>query len=133
MKDRLSPLIFSSLDQRSDAVKNASIVAVGNVTQWQQSGHSLPSNSDLHFCAFEQLDQTFIELLSPAVVITPLVSTHFDCADVALRLHAVNYAGSVRALGRDLPRPEIIEREVRALCPALDFAIIELDELVRLS
>ncbi|MEL6643642.1 MAG: hypothetical protein AAFQ79_06880 [Pseudomonadota bacterium] len=108
-------------------------MAVGNVEQWQRAGHTLPASSDLYFCAFEQLDQTFIDLFEPAVVLTPVVSMNFDCADVALRLYDADYPGSVRALGRDLPRPEIVEREIRALCPALDFAILDIDDLLRLS
>ena len=133
MKDRFSPFLLSIADRKSERRQNAPIVAVGNVEEWRRAGHALPANSDLHFCSFDQLDPAFIELFAPPLVLTPLVSTNFDCADVAIRLHETSFTGSVRAIGRDVPRPDMIEREVRALCPALDFAIVGIDDLVRLS
>ena len=111
----------------------AKILAVGDVAQWQTSGNAVPASADLRFCNFVDLELEFLQVVSPEVILTPVVADQFDCADVALRLDTLGYTGSIRALGNGMPKPEMIEREVKALCPTLDFALVEIEAVARLS
>ena len=45
--------------------------------------------------------------------------------DLALELNRLGFSGEYRAISKDLPNPNVIEREVRQLCPHLDFKLIE--------
>lgn len=111
---------------------DSKIVAVGNVEQWRATGNLVPALTQLTFCNFGDLQLPYLETIAPEVVLTPVLADGFDCADVALKLDAFGYTGSVRALGRGIPKPHIVEREVRSLCPTLDFALVEIDSLSRL-
>ena len=83
------------------------------------------------FCEFHHLPRAMDHARRPSLVLSPLLARRFDCVDVAQMLHQIDFAGMMRAVGDDLPDPDIVRREVRALCPRLDFDLINLDRLRR--
>ncbi|MEO0692226.1 MAG: hypothetical protein AAFY90_05045 [Pseudomonadota bacterium] len=132
MKDRYSGLVVP-LGEHGTRTHDSKILAVGDVAQWQTSGNPVPASADLRFCNFVDLEREFLQVVSPEVILTPVVADQFDCADVALRLDTLGYTGSLRALGNGMPKPEMIEREIKSLCPTLDFALVEIEAVARLS
>ncbi|MEL6799257.1 MAG: hypothetical protein AAFO80_05220 [Pseudomonadota bacterium] len=132
MKDRYSGLAMP-VGGHGTSTHEATVLAVGDVAQWQTSGNPVPASADLRFCNFVDLELEFLQLVCPEVILTPVVADQFDCADVALRLDTLGYTGSIRALGNGVPKPEMIEREIKALCPTLDFALVEIEAVARLS
>lgn len=99
-------------------------LAVGDKAEWALEGHVMPQ-AGMAFVAFLDIDEDTLAALSPSVVYSPLLAKTFDCIELALLLSKIGFSGQYRALARDLPKPAVIEREVRQLCPALDFRIIE--------
>lgn len=99
-------------------------LAVGDPQEWRKQGHTLPS-SGLAFVAFHDVTQETLDHLQPSVVFSPLLAKSFDCVDLAILLHGLGYSGEYRALAVGLPKPDLIEREVRQLCSQLNFRIVE--------
>lgn len=99
-------------------------LAVGEPQEWQRQGHSLPKEG-LAFIAFHEVTQVTLDYLSPGIIFSPVLAKSFDCIDLALELNRLGFSGQYRAIAQDLPNPSVIEREVRQLCPHLDFKLIE--------
>lgn len=99
-------------------------LAVGDPLEWQRQGHALPTEG-LAFIGFHEVTDVTLEYLQPAMVFSPVLAKAFDCIDLALTLHKLGFSGAYRALAVGLPKPVVIEREVRQMCPHLDFAIVE--------
>ena len=104
--------------------KAGKIVAVGSIEAWTGQGHQLPEGDDLSFIAFHEIDEATLAVLQPRVIYSPVLAREFDCIDMALRLQEHGFTGIYRAIGDGLPRPDLIEREVRQLCPRLQFEIV---------
>lgn len=81
----------------------------------------------VHFLAIDQLSRDAIELIAPDVVLSPLVSSGFDCLDIAERLDRVGFVGRYRIVVDQLPRPDLIRREIKSAFPALDCDVLMLD------
>ncbi|MGR3511680.1 MAG: hypothetical protein ACU0GG_02865 [Paracoccaceae bacterium] len=99
-------------------------LAVGEPQEWQQQGHPLPT-SGLAFVALHEVTQATLDDLQPSVVFSPLLAKNFDCIDLAVLLNGLGYSGEYRAVAVGIPKPDLIEREVRQLCPQLKFSIVE--------
>jgi hypothetical protein len=81
---------------------------------------------DLRRAGLEDVTRCLLEETRPRAVASALYWSGGDVLDAALRLQAAGWQGPYRALSPPLPDPGVIEREVRSLCPALDFAVISL-------
>lgn len=57
-------------------------------------------------------------------VVSPLVAEHFDAMDMAHELERAGFRGTYSVIVPALPRPEIIARELRQICPGLDVQLI---------
>lgn len=99
-------------------------VAVGDSDQWLREGHFVPREG-MAFVAFHDLDEDTLAALRPAVVFSPLLADTFDCIELALLLSKLGYQGKYRAVSQNVPKPDVIEREVRQLCTKLDFRIVK--------
>ena len=108
------------IGERSPTVK---ALAVGDSSEWTQDGN-LTLRESVAFIAFEDIDEEALEELEPAIILSPVLAKSFDCIELALLLAKLGFTGEYRALARDLPKPEVIEREVRQLCPTLKFRIV---------
>lgn len=113
---------FASADEQTNQIVRA--LAVGDPMEWQQQGHALPSEG-LAFIGFHEVTEVTLDYLRPGTVFSPVLARGFDCIDLALTLHKLGFSGEYRALAIGLPKPMVVEREVRQMCPQLDFGIIE--------
>ena len=66
-----------------------------------------------------ELTETLLDKRRPGVVVTPLVSGTFDAMDVAEALYCAGYTGELVVIASDLPRPHLVERELRESAPGL--------------
>lgn len=113
----------SVLANDADQTSNISAIAVGDPNTWSEKGNQLPTEN-IAFIAFEDVTEEFFERVKPKAVFSPVLASGFDCIELAVTLHNIGFSGSYRALGSNLPKPELIEREVTQICPRIDFAIL---------
>lgn len=85
---------------------------------------ALSDYPNVHFCRFEDLSGEMIHDIQPDVVLSALVADSFDALDLAALLVGAGFVGSYRAVAGSLPDPELVIREVRAICPGLDFRVL---------
>lgn len=116
---RLEVAPLSGLEDQATA-----ILAVGEPAEWRKSGHPTLHKSGVQFVSIDQVNETLLNHLCPTVVISPALSRRFDCIDLAQILCSHKFTGRYRAVSRELPNPTMVEREIRNLCPGLDFAIL---------
>ena len=107
------------------ARRDVTILAIGEPDEWRRAGGILPSENAIAFCTFEQVDEELLRRLRPTLVLSPVLARRFDCIDLATRLHELGFREKYRAIASNMPNPEIIEREIRSLCPKLDFAVFQ--------
>jgi hypothetical protein len=115
---------FTSVDREGE--HSVKVLAVGELEDWRGQGNSFPSGG-LAFIAFHQVTQENLEHFDPEMVCSPVLARSFDCIELAVLLHNLSYTGMYTAYGNDLPKPDLIEREVRQLCPRLDFRMAQRD------
>ena len=115
--------LCSEVNRQADP-QNTHILAVGDPKEWKQAGRRLPEGGAVAFISFEQLNGELLAQARPPVVFSPVLSRRFDCIDLAILLHRLGFTGSYRAVAPSLPNPKVIEGEVRACCPNLDFQIL---------
>lgn len=101
-----------------------SILAVGDSSEWLRKGNVLSAESGIMFVSIEQVTAQLLDRTCPSVVISPALSSRFDCIDLAQILHGFSYQGRYRAVSHELPNPAMVEREICDLCPGLDFGIL---------
>lgn len=109
----------------NEVSENLSILVVGNLDHWLVAGDGLGKIANTVFCNYDDLTADFLSDLQPDIILSPLVSTYFDMMDLAIKLDQLNYEGRVRAITLPLPNPDLIVREIRFECPALDFDLIQ--------
>lgn len=113
--------VTTVIRETEQAVK---VLAVGEPEDWKRQGNVLPSGG-LVFVGFSDITQETLGHFDPEVICSPVLAYSFDCIDLALLLHSLNFQGQYTAFGADLPKPAMIEREVRQLCPQLNFRIAQ--------
>ncbi len=106
----------------SDSSRAVRVIAVGSPAEWRKQRKVLHEDG-IAFLDFEEVTQEVLDALQPSTVFSPLLANNFDCIELAMLLHNLGYSGQYRAMATDLPKPDVIEREVRQLCPQLDFRI----------
>lgn len=119
----IEELVPSASGDHESAV---SILAVGEPNDWRNQGNVLPSNG-IAFVAFSDVTEATLEHFSPEVIYSPVLAPSFDCIELALLLNNLGFTGAYRAVASDLPKPELIVREVRQICTRLDFRIVSPD------
>lgn len=128
MTTKFEDYAVGQLIQGTSVKEATTALAVGDVRQWREQGGAPALGSHLFFAEFQDVDHVLLDMLSPRLVISPALSRRFDCVDLAVRLETLGFRGAYRAFSTDLPRPGVIDREIRSLCPSLDFAIVDLRE-----
>ncbi|NNF25284.1 MAG: hypothetical protein HKN63_10845 [Rhodobacteraceae bacterium] len=107
-----------------EASTGVAIMAVGDVKEWLAQGKDIPSNEHLALVEFHDITRARLEILSPKLIVSPLLAHNFDCIDLAQLLSALDYKGAYRAIAATLPNPRMIKREISSICPDLDFQIL---------
>lgn len=99
------------------------------VTDWVSAGKPLPQDPTLKYVELDEISDDLLTQFAPEVVLSPLVGKGFDAIDVAVRLTSCGYKGRLRATSPDLPNPKIVAKEIRSICPGIDFDLLILSEL----
>ena len=108
-----------------DVEERVTVLAVGNLDEWRRRGRGIPSDGRIAFVAFGDLDGDLLTQLSPGIVLSPVLAHEFDCIDLSQLLHSMEFQGPYRAISQDIPKPDMVVREIRQLCPGLEFDILE--------
>ena len=111
---------WSGSDQKSPT----RVVAVGDLQEWERKGNPLPEGSGITFLSFHDVSEATIADMAPELVYSPVLAKDFDCIELANLLHNIGFSGTYRAIGEGIPKPGLIEREVKQMCPRLDFEIV---------
>jgi hypothetical protein len=97
---------------------------VGEYANVQGAETLLPSKSAVFYLDFNDLSADVLRAVNPDVVISPVICATFDCLELAEFLEETEFLGRYRVVLENIPRPEIICREVRRTHPMLDFGVI---------
>ncbi|MGH1369120.1 MAG: hypothetical protein ACRBCL_10935 [Maritimibacter sp.] len=81
----------------------------------------------VHFVGIDRVSAKTLEVIAPDIVLSPMVSTSFDCLELAERLDRIGYSGRFRIVVDHLPRPDLIRREIVAAFPSLDCDVLMLN------
>lgn len=120
------PVFATKLEEKSvkeGQLTSVSVIAVGDPDEWARQGNPLP-NDGMAFISFDEISENILAHYNPKVVFSPVLASNFDCIDLAILLQQVGYTGSYQAMAKDLPKPDLIEREVAHICPRIDFSIV---------
>lgn len=108
-------------------------LVIGVVSEWLGSGKTLPKDPTLKYVALEDVTDDLLVDFKPEVVLSPLVGKGFDVIDVAVRLTSAGYTGRLRATTPDLPNPKLVSKEIRSVCPDIDFDLLVLSDVTQLE
>jgi len=99
-------------------------LVVGDLVRWKDKGHEIPEIDGFHFVDFEDVTLETLRRIRPQVILSPLLGRTFDAVEVARRLESMGYGGRYRVVTDGVPEPDVIKREVSAIAPQLDFAVL---------
>jgi hypothetical protein len=80
------------------------------------------------FAEIHEVGAELLDSLRPDVVLSPLLARSFDCIDLAQILEAVGFEGAYRAMTPPLPAPDLVRREIRSLCPGVNFDLLQVPQ-----
>ncbi|MEO6298829.1 MAG: hypothetical protein ABIV25_09010 [Paracoccaceae bacterium] len=83
----------------------------------------LPLEGVLHR-NFSDLGPELLSDLKPTRIILPLFSAEHDAMAVIEILEGLKFSGQITVIGPDLPRPRLVERELRAMGPGVRLSLI---------
>jgi len=116
---------FEAMATGSTEGQAAVLLAVGEAGEWtKQRTLPFPDGYGVIYTSFEEVPRHVGKPGGPLLVISPILALGFDCIDLAQLLCRLNFPGAYRAVAEALPNPGMIRREIRDLCPKLDFDII---------
>lgn len=127
MKDTSSRLALVNSDLVASDGAPSAILAVGELDEWSDKESSLSYGNDMVFVSFDEVSEGCLDAYKPSLVVSPALSPAFDCIELAMLLRNIGYKGAYRAVVRDMPNPDLIEREVKSICPLVDFGILKVD------
>lgn len=104
------------------ALKGERIVACDCEVFFGPNG-PLPRTDILHI-SLDALDAAFLAAVAPGLVVLPLIAASHDAAAAVELLEALGYRGRITVLAPALPRPGLVERELRALGPGARLTLI---------
>ena len=115
-------------DRLSGQSISGRVVAVGctHMSAGLLTAGELTEATALHFLSFAEVLAGGLREHQPDVLISPVFGPDFDAMELAQCLADLQWTGPYRALAEDLPRPEVISREVSRAVPGVDFAVIRL-------
>lgn len=88
-------------------------------------GGPLPAAGVTHVALGELTGKVLAEVC-PSLVIVPLFSAGHDATSTIETLEELGYTGRIAVLAPRLPKPHLVERELRALGPATRLVLISL-------
>ena len=127
MSDKSAHLALIHTDLIDCRRHNKAIIAVGDPSDWANKGAELSDYDDMIFISFQEINEGYLDYYRPSLIVSPALSPAFDCIELAMLLRNIGYRGAYRAIVRDLPNPDLVEREVKSFCPLLDFGVLKVE------
>jgi len=93
------------------------------------TGVALSGLMELVSTPLSGLTAALLTEMRPDRIVTPLFSGGVDATLVVERLEALNYRGAITVIGPPLPRPALVQAELRALGPGLRLTLISREDL----
>lgn len=103
------------------------LLAVGGMTP-APPGAGGTTQADITCLPYAEVTAAALDEIRPDVVFSALVGSGFDCLDLAERLTAAGFRGQYRVVAPTVPDLDLVRREIRGRCPALDFDIVCLSD-----
>lgn len=125
MRREVGDVVPSVAPSGESEYRRVAVLAIGDTDEWLRRRRPVPPGGRIILAGFNDLTQDFLRQVNPQLVLSPLLARHFDCIDLAQLLFALGFAGQYRVYATDIPNPEIILQEIRAVCPGLDFGILD--------
>ena len=94
---------------------------------FRSADHALPQPFTI--VDYDQVNAGLLLINQISLVLTPLISRHFDSFEMARKLNDLRYLGEYRALVSALPDCGAVKTEIRGTFPRLYFDIVELSTL----
>ena len=76
------------------------------------------------YIRFADLDAAFMTQNQPGLMIIPLFAAGYDAITVTERLQDLGYAGRIAVMAPNLPKPKLVEAELRAIGPGERLSLI---------
>lgn len=119
---RFGQRLVSRVEMRSRC--HATVMVVGSCHEWKTEGPRLPADRHVAYVDIAEVTAEALAEVAPDMIVSPVLALNFDCIDLAIRLHELGYTGRYSALTSELPDPRLIESEIAAICPQLDFEVV---------
>lgn len=84
-----------------------------------------------HFVDIEDLDESVVRRIEPDVVLSALIGSGFDAAEIAEILEVADFDGRYRVLSSEVGDCNVVTQEIARLAPHVDFAIVDLTAALR--
>jgi len=104
----------------------AKVLTVGDPSEWDDRDRVFPDACDMSFLQFDKFDEETLRHYRPHSIYSQVLTPNFDCIELATLLESLAFEGTYKAFGRNLPKPKLVEREVRQTCPNLNFEVVQL-------
>jgi len=88
-------------------------------------GGPLPLPGTIHR-GYGEIDAALLAGLQPERIILPLFASGYDAMSAIEALQRLGYAGLITVVAPELPRPRLVERELRAAGPGQRLSLITL-------
>lgn len=75
-------------------------------------------------CRFAQLTAELLRQTAPSTIILPLFAGAHDALTMIEALENLGFAGRILVIAPHLPRPQLVERELRAAGPGLRLLLV---------
>ncbi|MEM8554466.1 MAG: hypothetical protein AAGF71_06505 [Pseudomonadota bacterium] len=116
-----TPSDINRTHSRASLVKRSpKILAVMSGEDTQVQGVKWSAEPGTLTVKYREFSPDALTALEPDVVVTGLLSRDFDCTDVARVLVEAEFSGEFRVLCTNLPKPQLVLKELRATYPLLD-------------
>lgn len=102
------------------------VLTVGDPNEWDDRDRVFPDARDMTFLHFENFNEATLEHYRPHSIYSQVLAPNFDCIELATLLQNLAFEGTYKAFGRNLPKPKLVECEVRQTCPYLNFEVVQL-------
>ena len=75
-------------------------------------------------CRFDQLTAARLAEIAPTTIVLPLFAAEHDALFMVEALEALHFTGRILVMAPHLPRPQLVERELRAAGPGARLLLV---------
>ena len=100
------------------------VMTIGDASHWVEGANLVDAEHRIIYLNFTEVTPEIVMAVGPTMVMSPLLSNSFDCIDLACVLQEAGFRGKYRALTRSIPNPRLVRREIKEICPEIDFDLV---------